>query len=161
MSIDKVTNIRYNITINKQHSNKTTELTILINLYHVPVSERRRQQSIVRQVVQRLGCYQLRNQNLRRINIMCNTMNELEKAVADYRSLKAMKEELEAQLKDVEKNIISYLDSHKKLSATGKDFTVKVSNCERRTLDRKALEADLGSLADYDRISQYRRLYVK
>lgn len=92
---------------------------------------------------------------------MCNTMNELEKAVADYRSLKAMKEELEAQLKDVEKNIISYLDSHKKLSATGKDFTVKVSNCERRTLDRKALEADLGSLADYDRISQYRRLYVK
>ena len=92
---------------------------------------------------------------------MCTTMNELEKAVADYRSLKAMKEELEAQLKDVEKDIISYLDSKKKLSETGKDFTVKVSNCERRTLDRKALEADLGSLADYDRISQYRRLYVK
>ena len=92
---------------------------------------------------------------------MCTTMNELEKAVADYRSLKAMKEELEVQLKDVEKDIISYLDSKKKLSETGKDFTVKVSNCERRTLDRKALEADLGSLADYDRISQYRRLYVK
>lgn len=92
---------------------------------------------------------------------MCNTMNELEKAVADYRSLKAMKEELEAQLKDVEKDIISYLDSKKKLSETGKDFTVKVSTCERRTLDSKRLEADLGSLADYQRISQYRRLYVK
>ncbi|MGN8630721.1 hypothetical protein ACTNEW_03825 [Blautia sp. HCP3S3_G3] len=92
---------------------------------------------------------------------MCNTMNELEKAVADYRSLKAMKEELEAQLKDVEKDIISYLDSKKKLSETGKDFTVKVSTCERRTLDSKRLEADLGSLADYQRISQYRRLCVK
>ena len=92
---------------------------------------------------------------------MCQTMNEIEKAVADYRSLKAMKEELEEQLKYVERDIISYLDSKNKLSETGKDFTVKVSNCERRTLDRKALEADLGSLADYDRISQYRRLYVK
>ena len=92
---------------------------------------------------------------------MCQTMNELEKAVADYRSLKAMKEELEEQLKDVERDIISYLDFKNKLSETGKDFTVMVSNCERRTLDRKALEADLGSLADYDRISQYRRLYVK
>lgn len=92
---------------------------------------------------------------------MCNTMNELEKAVADYRSLKAMKEELEAQLKDVEKDIISYLDSKKKLSETGSDFTVKISTCERRTLDSKRLEADLGSLADYQRISQYRRLYVK
>ena len=30
---------------------------------------------------------------------MCTTMNELEKVVADYRSLKAMKEELDAQLK--------------------------------------------------------------
>ena len=30
---------------------------------------------------------------------MCRTMNELEKVVADYRNLKAMKEELEEELK--------------------------------------------------------------
>lgn len=47
---------------------------------------------------------------------MCRTMNELEKVVADYRSMKAMKEQI---------------------------------------------DADLGSLAEYQRISQYRRLYVK
>lgn len=92
---------------------------------------------------------------------MCKTMNELEKVIADYRGLKAMKEQLEEELKDAEREILSYLDSNNKVSETGKDFTVKVSTCERRTLDRKALEADLGSLADYDRISQYRRLYVK
>lgn len=92
---------------------------------------------------------------------MCMTMKELENVVADYRSLKAMKEELEAQLKDAENEILSYLDSNNKLTETGSDFTVKVSTCQRKTLDRKALEADLGSLADYDRISQYRRLYVK
>lgn len=92
---------------------------------------------------------------------MCRTMNELEKVVADYRSLKALKEELEEQLKAVEREIIGYLDNNEKLSETGSDFTVKVSTCERRTIDSKRLEADLGSLAEYQRVSQYRRLYVK
>ena len=92
---------------------------------------------------------------------MCTTMNELEKVVADYRSLKAMKEQLEEELKAVEREIIGYMDSNEKLTETGNDFTVKLSTCERRTIDTKRLEADLGSLADYQRISQYRRLYVK
>lgn len=92
---------------------------------------------------------------------MCRTMNELEKVVTDYRSLKAMKEQLEAEIKDLEREIIGYLDSNEKLSETGNDFTVKLSTCERRTLDSKRLEADLGSLAEYQRISQFRRLYVK
>ena len=53
---------------------------------------------------------------------MCKTMNELEKVIADYRSLKAMKEQLEEELKDAEREIISYLDNNKKISETGKDF---------------------------------------
>ena len=92
---------------------------------------------------------------------MCRTMKELENTVADYRSLKALKEDLEEQLKGLERDMIDYLDSNEKLSETGSDFTVKVSTCERRTLDSKRLEANLGSLADYQRVSQYRRLYVK
>lgn len=92
---------------------------------------------------------------------MCRTMNELEKVVADYRSLKALKEDLDAQIKDIEREIIGYMDTNEKLTETGKDFTVKLSTCERRTLDTKRLESDLGSLSEYQRISQYRRLYVK
>lgn len=93
---------------------------------------------------------------------MCTTtMNELEKVVADYRSLKALKEDLDAQIKDIEREIIGYMDTNEKLTETGKDFTVKVSTCERRTIDTRKLEEDLGSLAEYQRISQYRRLYVK
>ena len=92
---------------------------------------------------------------------MCRTMKELENVVADYRSLKAMKEQLEEEMKAAEREIIGYLDSNEKLSETGNDFTVKISTCERRTLDSKRLEADLGSLAEYQRVSQYRRLYVK
>ena len=92
---------------------------------------------------------------------MCTTMNELEKVVADYRSLKALKEDLDAQIKDIEREIIGYMDTNEKLTETGKDFTVKLSTCERRTLYSKRLEADLGSLTEYQRVSQYRRLYVK
>ena len=93
---------------------------------------------------------------------MCTTtMNELEKVVADYRSLKALKEDLDAQIKDIEREIIGYMDTNEKLTETGKDFTVKVSTCERRTIDTRKLEEDLGSLAEYQRVSQYRRLYVK
>lgn len=72
-----------------------------------------------------------------------------------------MKEQLDEELKAVEREIIGYLDSNEKLSETGNDFTVKISTCERRTVDAKRLEADLGSLAEYQRVSQYRRLYVK
>ena len=92
---------------------------------------------------------------------MCTTMNELESVVADYRSLKALKEQVEEELKAVEREIIGYMDSNEKLTETGKDFTVKLSTCERRTIDTRKLEEDLGSLTEYQRISQYRRLYVK
>lgn len=92
---------------------------------------------------------------------MCRTMNQLETVVDDYRTLKALKEELDSQIKDLEREIIGYLDHNEKISETGSNFTVKVTTCERRTLDSKRLEEDLGSLAEYQRISQYRRLYVK
>ena len=92
---------------------------------------------------------------------MCRTMNELEAVIEDYRSLKALKEELEEQVKALEREIIGYLDTNEKLAETGKNFTIKVTTCERRTLDSKALEDYMGSLAEYQRISQYRRLYVK
>lgn len=92
---------------------------------------------------------------------MCKTMKELEIVVADYRSLKAMKEEIEESLKAAEREIYNYMDANEKLTETGKDFSIKVSTCERRTIDSKRLEADLGSLAEYQRVSKYRRLYVK
>lgn len=92
---------------------------------------------------------------------MCRTMKELERVVADYRSMKAMKEQIDAEVKSLEYEIIGYMDINEKLAETGNDFTIKLSTCERRTVDTKRLEADLGSLAEYQRVSQYRRLYVK
>ena len=92
---------------------------------------------------------------------MGTTMQELEQVISDYRGLKAMKEQVEEELKAVEREIIGYMDTNEKLTETGKDFTVKLSTCERRTIDTRKLEEDLGSLSEYQRVSQYRRLYVK
>lgn len=60
---------------------------------------------------------------------MCRTMNKLEKVVADYRALKAMKEQLEEELKAVEREIIGYLDSKTKI-------------CEYRSLPRVLCDFD-------------------
>lgn len=92
---------------------------------------------------------------------MCTRMNELEKVVADLRSLKAMKEELESEIKSLENDVINYLNVNNKTSEVGANFSVKYTACERKTLDRARLEADLGSLVDYEKVSKYNRLTVK
>lgn len=92
---------------------------------------------------------------------MCTTMVELEKTVTEYRSMVALKEQVDAAVEELKSNMIEYLDFNEKLSETGKDFIIKVSACERRTLDSKRLEEDLGDLSDYQKVSQYRRLYVR
>ena len=92
---------------------------------------------------------------------MCKTMSELTMVVADYRTMKALLEDVSEQVKALEREIIGYMDANEKLVEVGTDFSIKLSTCERRTLDSKRLEADLGSLAEYQRISQYRRLYIK
>ena len=92
---------------------------------------------------------------------MCKTMNELTMVVADYRSMKALLEDVSEQVKSLEREIIGYLDVNEKITEVGADFTIRLATCERRTIDSKKLEEDLGSLAEYQRISQYRRLYVK
>lgn len=91
---------------------------------------------------------------------MCKTMNELEKVIADYRSMKILLSQTEAEVKKLRKEIFAYMDFNQKISETGKDFLIKVSSCETTTLDRKKLEEKFGSMAAYQKVSQYRKLYV-
>lgn len=92
---------------------------------------------------------------------MCKTMTELEKVISEYRSLKTLLDETSEAVKCLEHEIIGYLDLNKKVSEIGNNFKISISTCERRTIDTKALENDIGSLSEYQRISQYRRLYVR
>lgn len=87
-------------------------------------------------------------------------MKDLEKAVETYRQLKAEKELLEDQLKAAEREIISYMEEHEKQKEVGENFKVSYSDCTRKTLDSKRLEADLGNLDEYRKVTSYKRLTV-
>ena len=89
------------------------------------------------------------------------TKSELEKKVQELRGLKAMKEELENDLKAVEFEIISYMTEKgidTEITDTAK-ITYKPQT--RATLDKKRLEADLGSLEEYTNVTEYNVLRVK
>ena len=92
---------------------------------------------------------------------MCITKKELEEKVQTLRSLKAMKEELEDNIKDVEHSIIDYMTENGLDTEFTSDGKITYKSQIRKTLDKKQLEADLGSLEDYTKTTQYNVLRVK
>ena len=78
---------------------------------------------------------------------MCITKIELEKKIEELRSLKALKEETENELKALEREVISYM-------------TYKPQS--RTTLDKKKLEEVLGDdLKPYEKVTTYSVLRIK
>lgn len=67
---------------------------------------------------------------------MCRTMKELERVVADYRSMKAMKEQIDAEVKSLEYEIIGYMDANEKLTAEEQqEIRAYCENNERQAFD--------------------------
>lgn len=92
---------------------------------------------------------------------MCMKKSELESKVNELRSLKALKEETENELKALEREIIDYMTENElteEITDTAK-ITYKPQN--RETLDKKRLEEKLGSLADYTKVTTYSVLRIK
>ena len=93
---------------------------------------------------------------------MCTTIHELTAVISDYRSMKALQKETEKILKDLENEILAYMDQTGKTSETGPDYTVQITDCSRDSLDKAALQVLLGdSIRDYMKHTSYRRLTVK
>ena len=93
---------------------------------------------------------------------MCMTKKELEAKVQEFRSLKAMKEELENELKAVEYSIIEYMTENEldtEITDTAK-ITYKPQN--RTTLDKEKLTEILGEdLKPFEKTTSYNVLRVK
>lgn len=87
--------------------------------------------------------------------------NSINNEVAELRELKAMRDELEANIKAIENKIIDFMVENDKSEYIGEDFKIKYSECTRTTLDKKRLESDLGELSEYEKVSTYHRLTVK
>lgn len=92
---------------------------------------------------------------------MCKTRTELKNVIEELRSMKALREETENAIKALEMEIVGYL-SNKNITEEITD-TAKVTYKPqtRITLDRARLEADLGSLAEYEKVTTYNVLRIK
>lgn len=93
---------------------------------------------------------------------MCMTKAELEKKVNELRSLKALKEELENEVKAAEVEIISYMKEKEidtEITDTSK-ITYKPQS--RTSLDKEKLTEILGEdLKPFEKVSTYNVLRIK
>lgn len=93
---------------------------------------------------------------------MCMTKTELETKVNELRSLKAMKEELESEVRAVESEIISYMTERgidTEITDTAK-ITYKPQS--RTTLDKEKLAEVLGEdLKPFEKVTSYNVLRIK
>ena len=87
---------------------------------------------------------------------MCITKKELEKKIEEMRSLKALKEETENEIKALEHEVIFYTEE---ITSTAK-VTYKPQS--RTTLDKKKLEEVLGDdLKPFEKVTFYSVLRIK
>lgn len=93
---------------------------------------------------------------------MCMTKQELEKKVNELRSLKALKEELENEIKAAEQEIISYMNEKEidtEITDTAK-ITYKPQS--RTSLDKEKLSEILGEdLKPFEKVSKFNVLRIK
>lgn len=93
---------------------------------------------------------------------MCMTKQELEKKVNELRSLKALKEELENEIKAAEQEIISYMNEKEidiEITDTAK-ITYKPKS--RTSLDKEKLSEILGEdLKPFEKVSKFNVLRIK
>lgn len=92
---------------------------------------------------------------------MCIVKSDLEKKVQELRSLKAMKEELENEVKAVERQIIEYMTENELDKEVTDSAVITYKSQTRETLDKKRLEEDLGSLEEYTKVTSYNVLRIK
>lgn len=92
---------------------------------------------------------------------MCITKIELEEKIQEIRRYKAMAEEDANIQKSLEAEVIAYMvenDIDTEITDSAK-ITYKPQT--RSTLDKARLEEDLGSLAEYTKVTKYNVLRIK
>lgn len=93
---------------------------------------------------------------------MCITKKELENKVAELRSLKTMKEEIENELKAVEYSIIEYMTENGLDTEFVPDAKITYKPQSRTTLDKEKLTEILGEdLKPFEKTTSYNVLRVK
>ena len=93
---------------------------------------------------------------------MCITKIELEKKIEEMRSLKALKEETENEIKALEHEVIFYMTENNLTEEITNTAKVTYKEQSRTTLDKKKLEEVLGDdLKPYEKTTFYSVLRIK
>ena len=93
---------------------------------------------------------------------MCISKNELEKKVQELRSLKAMAEELENEVKSAEREIIEYMTENGIDTEITDTAKITYKSQSRTTLDKDKLTEILGEdLKPFEKTTTYSVLRIK
>lgn len=93
---------------------------------------------------------------------MCITRTELEKKIEELRSLKALKEETENELKALEREVISYMTENELTEEITNTAKITYKPQSRTTLDKEKLTEVLGDdLKPFEKVTTYSVLRIK
>ena len=93
---------------------------------------------------------------------MCITRTELEKKIEELRSLKALKEEIENELKALEYEVISYMKENELTEEMTNTAKITYKPQSRTTLDKEKLTEVLGDdLKPFEKVTTYSVLRIK
>lgn len=93
---------------------------------------------------------------------MCITRAELEKKIEELRSLKALKEETENELKALEYEVISYMRENELTEEITNTAKITYKPQSRTTLDKEKLTEVLGDdLKPFEKVTTYSVLRIK
>ena len=93
---------------------------------------------------------------------MCITRAELEKKIEELRSLKALKEETENELKALEYEVISYMKENELTEEITNTAKITYKPQRRTTLDKEKLTEVLGDdLKPFEKVTTYSVLRIK
>lgn len=94
---------------------------------------------------------------------MCTINNkaELERKIEELRKYKAMAEEATSIEKTLEHEISSYMEDNNLTEEYTDSAKIGYKEQERKTLDKKRLEEDLGDLTEYEKVTRFKVLRIK
>jgi hypothetical protein len=93
---------------------------------------------------------------------MCITRAELEKKIEELRSLKALKEETENELKALEYEVISYMKENELTEEITNTAKITYKPQSRTTLDKEKLTEVLGDdLKPFEKVTTHSVLRIK
>lgn len=88
------------------------------------------------------------------------TKQQLEAKIEEIRKYKAMVEEAQNIQKALESEVIAYMNENNLTEEFTDSAKITYKAQTRTTLDKKRLEEDLGSLTEYEKITEYSVLRI-